>query len=213
MKKISGRLIRFVWVFLAVLAGFCLGVLFLNATRPVAADEGATTGDSEGDPALAAQADVFVPQEFRPRSPSVTDVVTQTLYYSPLDSNNHNTILFFHNTRTITSTIDLEFQTDTGSACLSGVTFDIPPGDSARVSADSLDAGRPSSWANTIIYNMFDTCEIGLIHMPNTGVSVAGYVAWTATDTYNPRDLNPHAEIRFSTDPYSIFLSTLNSGQ
>lgn len=207
----TNRLVRVAWIFLAVLAGFSLGVLFLNATRPAGAQGGSAAGDSEGDPDVAARAASYVPDEFLPRSPSVTDVVTQTLYYAPLDSNNHNTILFFHNTRTITSTIDLDFQTDTGAACLSGVVFDIPPGDSARVSADALDPGRPASWANTIVYNMFDTCEIGLIKMPNTGVSVAGYVAWTPIDTYNPRELNPHAEIRFSTDPYSIFLSTLNT--
>jgi hypothetical protein len=35
---------------------------------------------------------------------------------------------------------------------------------------------------------------------------VAGYVAWTPTDTYDPRALNPHASIRFSTDPYALFL-------
>ena len=90
--------------------------------------------------------------------------------------------------------------------------FDLPPGDSARVSADSLDAGRPASWCDTIIYNMFDTCEIGLLTMPDHGVYVAGYVAWTATDTYNPRELNPHAPIRFSTDPYSLFLPMLEAG-
>lgn len=58
---------------------------------------------------------------------------------------------------------------------------------------------------------MFDTCEIGKITMPHTGVTVSGYYAWTATDTYNPRELNPHTEIRFSTDPYAIFLPSVES--
>ncbi len=168
------------------------------------------SGSSEGAPDQAT-AQVFVPDEFIHRAAAAAALPSRTIYFAPLDSNNHNTILFFHNTNTVTATIDLDFQYDTGSACLSGVVFDLPPGDSARVSADPLDAGRPSSWANTIINNMFDTCEIGMITMPNTGVTVAGYYAWTASDTYNPRELNPHAEIRFSTDPYAIFLPSVES--
>jgi len=34
-------------------------------------------------------------------------------------------------------------------------------------------------------------------------------IAWTPTDVYNPRELNPHAPIRFSTDPYSLYLPVL----
>jgi hypothetical protein len=206
--SISNRFFLIIWTCLAVLAGLGLGALLLGEASPAVADEQAVEGTSEGTPD-AASAQVYVPEEFLPRGSLAAAAVTQTLYYAPLDSNNHNTLLFFHNTSAVTATIDLDFQSDTGAPCLSGVVFDLPPGDSARVSADSLDPGRPTSWSNTIIYNMFDTCEIGLISMPNKGVHLAGYVAWTATDTYNPRDLNPHAEIRFSSDPYAIFLPSI----
>lgn len=205
----SYRLMLVVWTCLAVLAGIALGALFLQGASPAEARELFAEGTSEGTPE-AASAENYVPEVFLPRGVAAA-TATKVIYYSPLDSNNHNTLLFFHNTNTVTATIDLDFRTDTGAVCGGGVVFDIPPGNSARVSADSLDAGRPASWANTVIYNMFDTCEIGLISMPSAGVSVSGYVAWTATDTYNPRELNPHASIRFSTDPYSIFLPSLEA--
>lgn len=198
------------WTFLSVLAGFGLGTLFLQSAVPASADELLNGGSSEGS-IESASADVFVPDAFLHHDAAAAALATQTLYYFPLDSNNHNTLLFFHNTSTITATIDLDFQNDNGGACLSGVVFDIPPGDSARVSADSLEAGSPSSWSDTVIYNMFDTCEIGLITMPDRGVRVAGYVAWTPTDIYNPREQNPHSSIRFSADPYSIFLPNLDT--
>ena len=198
------------WTCLAVVTGIGVSLLFLQSVNPASADELVPGGTSEGSPE-AAGADVYVPNEFVHRSDTATAVSDQTIYYAPLDSNNHNTVLLFQNTNAITATIDLDFQTDIGSACGSGVVFDIPSGASARVSANSLDPGRPFSWGNTVIYNFFDTCEIGLIHMPSKGVHVAGYVAWTATDVYNPRELNPHAEIRFSSDPFSIFLPSVGS--
>jgi hypothetical protein len=197
------------WTAFALLCGFLLGGLRVEPVRPALANDPAQVSGSSEDPPSTASGEVYIPDEYKPSAPTAPTQDTRTLYYFPLDSNNHNTILFFYNTTPITATINLDFQTDTGGACLSGVDFDISPGDSARVSADSLDAGRPASWSNTIIYNMFDTCEIGLITMPSPGVQVEGYVAWTATDTYNPRDLNPHAPIRFSTDPYTIHVPAL----
>ncbi len=199
------------WTALALLCGLLLGGLrAAEDVRPVlAADPLEVSGPSEESASLAAGEDVYIPDEYRHNAVAVSAVATRTLYYFPLDSNNHNTILFFYNTTGITASINLQFKSDTGAACLSGVAFDIRPGGSARVSADSLDAGRPTSWANTIIYNMFDTCEIGLITLPSSGVQVEGYVAWTATDTYNPRDLNPHAPIRFSMDPYTIHMPAI----
>jgi hypothetical protein len=49
---------------------------------------------------------------------------------------------------------------------------------------------------------MFDTCAVGVVAIPANTLFLEGFVAWTATDTYNPRDLNPHAPIRF----YSLLL-------
>lgn len=123
---------------------------------------------------------------------------TQVLRFLPLDSNNHNTVLFFYNAGSSAASVTLDFEDETGVVCGSGTSFDIPPRGTMRVSADSLDAGRPASWANTVVYNIFDTCEVGFITMPSRGVEVNGFVAWTATDVYNPRDLNPHAPIVFT---------------
>jgi hypothetical protein len=121
----------------------------------------------------------------------------QILRFHPLDSNNHNTVLFFYNPGTAPASVTLDFETDAGAPCLSGTTFDVPPRGSVRFSADSLDAGSPASWSSTVVYNVFDTCEVGFVTMPRA-LTVSGYVAWTATDTYNPRDLNPHAPIVFT---------------
>lgn len=203
------RILLIAWTAFVLLCGFVLRGLRVETVRPVLADNPAqVSGSSEGSVPVAST-EVYIPDEYRHNTLANTAESTTTLYFFPLDSNNHNTVLFFYNTTPITASISLEFQSDSGGACGSGIIFDISPGRSARVSADALDAGRPASWANTIIYNMFDTCEIGLLTMPSPGVQVEGYVAWTATDIYNPRELNPHAQVRFSTDPYTINMPTV----
>lgn len=177
---------------------------WLDAVDAPAAAAGSsiqTPGSSE-EPAGWPGSGGSVSDSYEPwNEPSGAGVTTKTLRFHPLDSNNHNTILFFSNTNPVTASIGLAFLTDLGAACGSGVAFDIPPGQSARVSADTLEAGRPASWANTIVYNVFDTCEIGLVSLSTRGVLVDGYWAWTATDIYNPHELNPHAPIAFTTPP------------
>jgi hypothetical protein len=194
------------WTALVLLCGVFVGGLRGEMVRPVLASNPAQGSGSSEEPATMASSDVYIPAEYRHNAQAAAAASNSTLYFSPLDSNNHNTILFFYNTTAITSSISLAFKTDAGAACGGGIVFDLPPNASARFSADTLDAGRPASWSNTIIYNVLDTCEIGVLTMPSPGVQVEGYVAWTATDTYNPRELNPHAPVRFSTDPYTVNL-------
>lgn len=197
------------WTLIVLICGYLLGDLTFTRMSFALADDPPPNSGSSEDPDAPADELIFVPDELQHKSSAALAGPTSTLYFFPLDSNNHNTIIFFYNTNPITATVDLDFQTDSGTACGDGVTFDIPPGASARVSADTLDPSRPISWANTVIYNMLDTCEIGLLTMPSPGVQVDGYVAWTADDVYNPRDLNPHAPLRFSTDPHTIHMPTL----
>ena len=177
----------------------------------------AQEGDESDEPQRQLSADedpnrapaVLIPEKYHPQrsSQTVNTDLVDVVYFSPLDSLDHNTVLFLYNTAVMTGTAEITtFQKD-GTLLLTQ-TLTIPPLHHVRISADFLDIGSPASWDDTVVISFSDSSAYGRLAVTE-GIKMEGWLAWTNADTYDPRISVDMIPLRLSTDPPTLFLPTI----
>lgn len=195
-------------IIIVALAGYSVGRLPNGSTQSALAAAGGQISDGLDNTPDSADFESYIPEIYR--SPASATVTSQTtdIYFIPSDTNATNTVINIGNYNSTPVNISMKSIYD-GSVSGTTVSFAIPGNIVARVSADSIVSGAPLSWSNTIFYNLTDIVDMVVVTIPSSGVIVDGYIAWSGTSTYNPDALNPVLPLRFSTDPYSLYLPSV----
>jgi hypothetical protein len=140
-----------------------------------------------------------------------TAIPGETLvYFVTTDNDATATVLYLYNTDTVTHTVALRGYSYNGVLVYS-LSINIEAGNFLRLSSDSIAAAPPPSWATPapIITNFTDFTYFASLSLPK-GVKVEGYVLFNpATGTVDPRVDQGAIPLRFSTDPATVFLPSL----
>lgn len=197
--------------YLFLFAGLILGGAAVLATMVFAqtepdsrATESVTLDNSDSAPTQAPQ--VVIPEVYRSDA-TVGSVDGTPVYFTPQDENSSTTVLFLYSTVDVTQTVAIQtFRLD-GSTYISA-TVDVPPHHLVRVAADTVSTVA-SSWQDAVLLNFTTSSTYARIIVP-AGVKLEGYIAWNDASTYDPLDVVPTLPIRFSTDPPTVFLPSVN---
>ena len=165
--------------------------------------------DSDSNPTH--KPDVVIPELYRPTVrdlAAATAASTTTVYFTPQDENTSTTVLFLYNTNPATSTVGLQTFYINGSLTIS-TTVAVPPLGLVRICADSVSTVS-ASWANSVLVNFTTFSAYAKMTVPS-GVKAEGYVAWDSTGVYDPLVVSQTLPLRFSTDPATVFLPTVQN--
>jgi hypothetical protein len=149
------------------------------------------------------------------QGPSVlpTPIPGQTLvYFATTDSDATATVLILINTDSVAHTVALRGYSYSGVLGYS-LNINVPATNILRLSSDSIAAAPPPSWATPapIITNFTDFTYYASLSLPK-GVRVEGYTLFNpGTGTVDPRLDQGAIPIRFSTDPATVFLPSVQS--
>jgi hypothetical protein len=153
--------------------------------------------------------EVVIPELYRPardNAASATVESVATVYFTPQDENTSTTVLFLYNTNAATATVGLQSFYINGSLTIS-TSVAVPPLGLIRICADSVSTVS-ASWQNVVLVNFTTFSAYAKMTLP-TGVKADGYVAWDITGTYDPLTNTQTLPLRFSTDPASVFLPSI----
>lgn len=135
-----------------------------------------------------------------------------TLYFVPTDNDATATVLYMYNTSTVTQTVPLRGFSYNGVLVYS-LNITIKPTSFLRMASDSIASAPPPSWATPapIITNFTDFTYFASLSLPK-GVKVEGYTLFNpGTGVVNPRVDQGAVPLRFSTDPATLFLPTVQN--
>ena len=204
-----------------VICAAALGLLSLALTRPTLKASAASSpqqvdilnGLSDSNPTGPFQ--VIIPAEYQvngQNSPEAVQVVVPTpeqyttVYFTPQDENTNTTILNVYNTNGYTSTVNLKTYYINGSLSIS-TSFKVPPKNLLRISGDTVTT-ISASWSKAILINFTTFSAYAEMKVP-MGVKVDGYIAGDGKGVYDPLVITNTLPLRFSTDPYTVFIPTL----
>jgi hypothetical protein len=140
-----------------------------------------------------------------------TAIPGETLvYFVTTDNDATATVLYLYNTDTVSHTVALRGYSYNGVLVYS-LSINILAGNFLRLSSDSIAAAPPPSWATPapIITNFTDFTYFASLSLPR-GVKVEGYVLFNpGTGTVDPRVDQGAIPLRFSTDPATVFLPSV----
>lgn len=172
---------------------------------------GGPPGPSDSDSNPTHRPEVNVPAIYQPTATELaaTAAIPSTaVYFTPQDENTSTTVLFLYNTNSETSTVGLQTFYINGSLTIS-TTVAVPPLGLVRICADTVNTVS-ASWANSVLINFTTFSAYAKMTVPS-GVKADGYVAWDSTGIYDPLVVSQTLPLRFSTDPASVFLPTLQN--
>lgn len=199
----------YLWLILLVaMAGYSLGRLPSRATQPALAAAEAQISDELDQAPDAGILESFIPEIYRSVDIAAATSQATDLYLIPSDTATTNTVINIGNYNSTPVNISMKSVYD--GAVTGPIYFSIPANTVTRVSADSIVAGAPVSWNNTIFYNLTNIVDMVIVTIPSSGVIVDGFIVWSGTNTtYNPDGQYPVMPLRFSTDPYSLYLPSV----
>ena len=182
----------------------------VNARQPgSASQQSAPSGGTDSNP--VGTPEVVIPEMYRPTQASAASATAgsvATVYFTPQDENTSTTVLFLYNTNPTTATVGLQSYYINGSLTIS-TSVAVPPLGLTRICADSVNTVS-ASWQNTVLVNFTTFSAYAKMTLP-AGVKADGYVAWDLTGTYDPLTSTQTVPLRFSTDPASVFLPSLQN--
>ena len=177
-----------------------------GATPHPAQDAGSLGSDSNptGSP------EVFIPEHYRPSAAGVASVAAATtaatVYFAPQDENTSTTVLFLYNTGTTTATVGLQTYEPDGLEYIN-TTVAVPPAGLVRICADEVSTVS-WTWQDVVLINFTTASAYAKMTLP-AGVKAEGYVVWNNATTYDPLQVAPTLPLRFSTDPSTVFLPSV----
>jgi hypothetical protein len=132
------------------------------------------------------------------------------IYFVPSDNDATATVLYLYNTDSVTNTVLLRGYSYNGVLVYS-LNINVKATSFLRLASDSIVASPPPSWATPapIITNFTDFTYYASLSLPN-GVKVEGYTLDNpGTGVVDPRTDQGAKPLRFSTDPATLFLPSL----
>jgi hypothetical protein len=147
-------------------------------------------------------------------SPAVlpTPIPGETLvYFAPSDSEATGTVIDLYNTDSVAHTVVIHGFVSGGA--YTTWNFPVPSAGLVHISSDSVVSSPPPSWSGTNFYvaNFTDFTTIVSVSLPK-GVKVDGYIFFNpGTGTVDPRMDQGAIPLRFSTDPASMYLPSVQS--
>ena len=150
-----------------------------------------------------------------PQSPGAlpTPVPGDTLvYFVPTDNDATATVMYLYNTDTLTHTVPLRGFSYNGVLVYS-LNITVKPTSFLRLASDSIAAAPPPSWATPapVITNFTDFTYYASLSLPQ-GVKVEGYTLYNpGTGVVDPRQDQGAVPLRFSTDPATLFLPSVQN--
>ncbi len=168
------------------------------------------TGSVGSDSNPTGAPEVFVPEHYQPSAAGVASVAAATtaatVYFTPQDEDTSTTVLFLYNTSTTTATVALQSYELNGSLEIS-TTVAVPPAWLVRICGDEVSTVS-STWQDVVWINFRTWSTYAKMTLP-AGVKAEGYVVWNNASTYNPSQVAPTLPLRFSTDPSTVFLPSV----
>jgi hypothetical protein len=195
------------WVGLAGEARAQLGETTPEATG-ITSDEGAA---QSGFPSFTV--DEAMPLDVGLQSPEAlpTPIPGETLlYFIPTDNDATATVLYLYNTDSVAHIVALRGFSYNGVLVYS-LNINVGATSFLRLASDSIASSPPPSWATPapIITNFTDFTYFASLSLPK-GVKVEGYTLFNpGTGVVNPREDQGAIPLRFSTDPATLFLPSL----
>ncbi len=132
------------------------------------------------------------------------------VYFVPTDNDATATVLYLYNTDTVTRTVALRGFSYNGVLVYS-LNISIGATSFLRLASDSIVASPPPSWATPapIMTNFTDFPYFASLSLPR-GVKVEGYtLSNPGTGVVDPRADQGATPLRFSTDPATVFLPSV----
>ncbi len=209
-----------------------LGVLWINPSQDLRAESASTdqpvaevaTGrlSDEGMQAIATPSaegsDELPPAGFAagaqgPQLVLPTPIPGETLvYFVPTDNDATATVMYLYNTDSVAHIVALRGFNYNG-AMVYAQNINVGASSFLRLVSDSVAAAPPPSWATPapITTNFTDFVYFASLSLPK-GVKVEGYVLFNpGTGTVDPRKDQGAIPLRFSTDPATLFLPTVQN--
>jgi hypothetical protein len=153
--------------------------------------------------------EVIIPEMYRPTASALAATAAgpvSTVYFTPQDENTNTTVLFLYSTNNQTTTVGLETFYLNGSLTIS-TTVAVPPNGLVRICGDTVNTVS-ASWANYVLINFTTFSTYARMTLP-AGVKAEAYVAWDTTGVYDPLTTTLTLPLRFSADPSTVFLPTV----
>jgi len=142
-----------------------------------------------------------------------TAIPGETLvYFVPTDNDASATVLYLYNTDSVAHIVALRGFSYNGVLVYS-LNINVGATSFLRLASDSIAAAPPPSWATPapIITNFTDFTYFASLSLPK-GVKVEGYTLFNpGTGTVDPRADQGAVPLRFSTDPATVFLPSVQS--
>ena len=142
-----------------------------------------------------------------------TPIPGETLvYFVTADSDATATVLYLYNTDSVLHTVALRGYNASGVLGYS-LNINVAAAGFVRLTSDLVAAAPPPSWATPppIVTNFTDFTYYASLSLPK-GVKVEGYLLFNpGTGTVDPRLDQGAIPLRFSTDPATLFLPSIQS--
>lgn len=174
----------------------------------------------EGATAVALHAENFTdeipPEGFSADSPPIafdlpTPIPGETqVFFVPTDNDASATVIYLYNTDTVAHIVALRGFSYNG-VLVYALNINVGATSFLRLASDSIAVGPPPSWATPapIITNFTDFTYFGSLSLPK-GVKAEGYTLFNpGTGVIDPRLDQGAIPLRFSTDPNTIFLPSM----
>ncbi len=225
---------KYGWLFLGLISGIFLTFVFLwtgSINNALAEPSGPAPGSSptpespwkvdgmtSGPLGSDGNGDETPPAGFAAAvlGPSVlaTPVPGESLvYFVPTDNDASATVIYLYNTDTAAHVVALRGYAYNGVLVYS-LNINVGASSFLRLVSDSVAAAPPPSWATpaAVITNFTDFTYFASLSLPK-GVKAEGYVLFNpGTGVINPRLDQGAIPLRFSTDPASVFLPSVQAG-
>jgi hypothetical protein len=164
---------------------------------------------SGGDSQPAGPPEVIIPARYQPRADTSgieANGSTATVYFTPQDENTSTTVIFLYNTGDTAATVGLQTFTLNGSPYID-TSILVPAHELVRICGDTVNT-ISATWQDVVYVNFTTFSTYGKMTLPS-GVKAEAYVVWNGTSEYDPLQVVPTLNIRFSTDPATIFLPAI----
>jgi|WetSurMetagenome_2_1015567.scaffolds.fasta_scaffold231997_2 hypothetical protein len=145
-----------------------------------------------------------------PVTPAAPNAIpTTTVYFDPQDNTNNGTVVILYNTTAVTQTVVVKSYWQLG-VLYGPWNVNVGPHGLAHVITDQLAVSPPGSWADSVYANFTDSTTYATLDVP-AGVHVDGYIVFNSpAGLIDPNTYQSVVPLRFSTDPYTVMLPTVN---
>jgi hypothetical protein len=176
--------------------------------RQILTETASNAGEDDERPPANLNAGIQAPNAFILPTPIPGETL---VYFVPTDNDATATVLYLYNADSVDHIVALRgFNYDGAMVYAQNIT--IPASSFRRLLSDSVAAAPPPSWATPapITTNFTDFVYFASLSLPK-GVKAEGYVLFNpGTGTVDPRKDQGAIPLRFSTDPATVFLPSIN---